>query len=47
VGEGQWHRQMNHKSFVAELRRRFDVRRDGAGNTVVGVLLDYGERIRS
>ena len=34
------YRQMNHKNFVAELRRRLDVRRGGAGNVVVGIALD-------
>ncbi|MCL2343138.1 MAG: phage/plasmid primase, P4 family [Firmicutes bacterium] len=34
------YRQMNNKNFVAELRRRYDVRRDGAtGNVVVGLEL--------
>ena len=37
------YRQMNHKNFVAELRRRLDVRRGGAGNIVVGVALDYSQ----
>jgi len=36
------YRQLNNKNFVAELRRRLDIRRDGAvGNVVVGVVLDY------
>jgi len=34
---------MNHKNFVTELRRRLGVRRGGAGNIVVGFVLDYGE----
>jgi len=34
------YRQMNHKNFVAELRRRLDVRRGGAGHVVVGLVLD-------
>jgi putative DNA primase/helicase len=37
------YRQMNHKNFVAELRRRLDVRRGSAGNMVVGVVLDCSE----
>ena len=37
------YRQMNHKNFVAELRRRLDVRRGGAGNVVVGIALDYSQ----
>jgi putative DNA primase/helicase len=36
------YKQMNNKNFVGELRRRFDVRRDGgAGNVVVGLVMDY------
>ena len=36
------YRQLNNKNFVAELRRRLDIRRDGTvGNVVVGVVLDY------
>ena len=37
------YRQMNQKNFVAELRRRLDVRRGGAGNMVVGVVFDNSE----
>ena len=34
------YRQMNNKNFVAELRRRFDVRRDGGtGNVVIGLVV--------
>ena len=36
------YRQMNSKNFVAELRRRCDVRRDGKdGNVIVGLALAY------
>ena len=35
------YKQMNHKNFVSELRRRLDVRRSGSGNVVVGLVLDY------
>jgi putative DNA primase/helicase len=36
------YRAMNSKNFVAELRRRYDVRRDGrAGNVVVGLGLSF------
>jgi hypothetical protein len=31
---------MNIKNFVAELRRRLDVKRGAAGNVVVGLVLD-------
>lgn len=35
------YRQMNNKNFVAELRRRYEVRRDGSrGNVVVGLAID-------
>jgi len=34
------YRQMNSKNFIAELRRRFDVRRGGVGYMVVGLMLD-------
>jgi putative DNA primase/helicase len=37
------YRQMNHKNFVAELRRRLDVRRGGMGHVVVGLVLDCSE----
>ena len=37
------YRPMNNKNFVAELRRRFDVRRGSAGNVVLGLSLDYIE----
>jgi putative DNA primase/helicase len=37
------YRQMNHKNFVVELRRRLDVRRGGVGNVVVGVALDSSQ----
>ena len=37
------YRQMNNKNFVAELHRRLDIRRGGAGNIVVGVVLDCFE----
>ena len=34
------YRPMNNKNFVAELRRRFDVRRDGStGNVVIGLMM--------
>ena len=34
------YRPMNNKTFVAELRRRYDVRRDSSrGNVVVGLVL--------
>ena len=35
------YKQMNHKNFVSELRRRLDVRRGNTGNVVVGLVLDY------
>ena len=36
------YRQLNSKNFVGEIRRRYDVKRDGsAGNMVVGLVLDY------
>jgi putative DNA primase/helicase len=35
------YRSLNSKNFVAELRRRFDVRRDGSvGNVVIGLAID-------
>jgi len=38
------YRQMNNKNFVGELRRRLDIRRDGAtGNVAVGLVLDFSE----
>ena len=37
------YRQLNIKNFVAELRRRLDVRRNGGGNVVVGIVLDQSE----
>ena len=37
------YRQMNNKNFVAELRRRFDVRRGGMGQVVMGLML-HGSR---
>ena len=36
------YRQMNNNNFVAEIRRRFDVRRDGLGTVVLGISTDYG-----
>jgi len=38
------YRQMNNKNFVAELRRRYDVKRDGnTGNVVLNLVLDTSE----
>ena len=38
------YRQMNNKKFVAELRQRYDVQKDGAvGNVVVGLALAENE----
>ena len=34
------YRAMNIKNFVAELRRRLDVKRGAAGNVVIGLVLD-------
>ena len=35
------YRQMNNKNFIAELRRRFEVRRDGIGTVIIGITMDY------
>ena len=38
------YRQMNNKNFVGEIRRRFDVKRDGGtGNVVINLVLDNSE----
>ena len=37
------YRPMNNKNFVAELRRRLEVRRGAVGNVVVGISLDCSE----
>ena len=34
------YRQMNNRNFVAELRRRYDVRRGGIGHVLVGLVVD-------
>ena len=34
------YRQMNIKNFVADLRRRFEVRRGNVSNVVLGLVLD-------
>ena len=34
------YRQTNIKNFVADLRRRLDIRRGNVGNVVVGLMLD-------
>ena len=34
------YRQMNIKNFVADLRRRFEIRRGNVGNVVIGLVLD-------
>ena len=38
-------RQMNSKNFVGELRKRYDVRRDGgAGNVVLDLSVDFPKK---
>jgi putative DNA primase/helicase len=40
--KGNGYHALNSKNLVTELRRRFDVRRDGAvGNVVVGFALSF------
>jgi putative DNA primase/helicase len=35
------YRPMNRKNFVAELRRRLDIRRDSIGTVAIGISLNY------